>query len=358
MIFVRSIFRELVVTLLGVGLALVALLTTMQLAKLLGSPSTGVLPFDAVLYLLGFNLARYFPILMVLTLFITTLSVVLRSYRDHEMQIWQAAGLGLSHWYRPVLAFAVPIALGISLYTLVVLPHIEAARLQYQSSLKERNQMGMVAPGLFIEPAEGKQIYFVESLSPDTKQAQNVFIHNSSPERDTVIQSASAQQLGGNGEQRQIQLNHGIRYEYQTESNIRRLMRFDSLRLWLPQAPQGPDNDNWRTTPAYELAFSSNHDAHSELVWRLGWPISALMVCLLAIPLASHNPRGGRSYSMVSAVLIFLIYQNGMGLMEKQIERGHLNWLLAMLLTHAPALIAAALLMAWRTGWFNRKKTL
>ena len=72
---------------------------------------------------------------------------------------------------------------------------------------------------------------------------------------------------------------------------------------------------------------------------------------------------GGRQFglaerSMVSAVLIFLIYQNGMGLMEKQIERGHLNWLVAMLFTHAPALIAAALLMAWRTGWFNRKKAL
>ena len=358
MIFVRSIFRELVVTLLGVGLALVALLTTMQLAKLLGSPSTGVLPFDAVLSLLGFNLARYFPILMVLTLFITTLSVVLRSYRDHEMQIWQAAGLGLTHWYRPVLAFAVPIALGISLYTLVVLPHIEAARLQYQSALKQRNEMGMVSPGLFIEPSAGKQIYFVESLSPDSQFAQNVFIHNSSASLDTVIQSANARQLGDKGGQRQIELNHGIRYEYQIESNIRRLMRFDSLRLWLPQSPKGPENNNWRTAPAYELASSSNRDAHSELVWRLGWPISALMVCLLAIPLASHSPRGGRSYSMVSAVLIFLIYQNGMGLMEKQIERGHLNWLVAMLFTHAPALIAAALLMAWRTGWFNRKKTL
>lgn len=356
MIFVRSIFRELATSLLGVGLALVALLSTMQLAKLLGNPSTGILPLGDVLTLLGYNLARYLPILMVLTLFVTTLSVVLRSYRDHEMQVWQASGLGLVHWYRPVLAFVIPISISIALYTMVLLPHIEADRQQYQSELKKHNQMGMVSPGLFIEPAEGKQIFFVESLSPDTQLAQNVFIHSSSSGRDTVIQSASAEQLGGNGTQKQVQLNHGIRYEYQTESNIRRLMRFDSLKVWLPEAPQGAENVSWRTSSAFTLFFSNNRDAQSELNWRLGWPISALIVCLMAIPLASHNPRGGRSYSMISAVLIFLIYQNSMGLMEKQIERGHINWLIALVATHTPALIAAGLLMAWRTGWFARKK--
>lgn len=356
MIFVRSIFRELATSLLGVGLALVALLSTMQLAKLLGNPSTGVLPLDDVLTLLGYNLARYLPILMVLTLFITTLSVVLRSYRDHEMQVWQASGLGLVHWYRPVLAFVVPISLSIAVYTLVLLPHIEQQRLQYQTALKKHNQMGMVSPGLFIEPAEGKQIFFIESLTPDTLLAQNVFIHSNSKGRDTVIQSASAKQLGGDGTQKQIQLNHGIRYEYQTESNIRRLMRFDTLKVWLPEAPQGPENESWRTSSALTLLFSNNRDAQSELTWRLGWPISALIVCLMAIPLATHNPRGGRSYSMISAVLIFLIYQNSMGLMEKQIERGHIHWLLALIATHTPALLAAGLLMTWRSGWFARKK--
>lgn len=351
MIFLRSVFRELSFTVIGVCLALLALLTTMQLAKLLGNPATGALPIDGVATLLGFNLARYFPIVMVLALFIATLSVLVRSYKDHEMQVWLASGLGLAHWYRPVLALVLPVCAGLAVYTLTLLPHIESLRQQYQSSLKQRNDLGMVSPGLFMEPSSGKQIFFVEQLSPDTRQAQNVFVHSQSHGRDTVIQAANAEQMTGDGEQKQIQLNHGIRYEYQPNSEIRRLMSFASLRLWLPETPEKADTGNWRTATPATLLASGDREALSELAWRLGWPLSGIIVCLIAVPLANHHARGGRSYSLAVAVLIFLVYHNGMGLMEKQIERGHLDLVSAMLLSHVPALLAAGVLLAWRYGW-------
>lgn len=351
MIFLRSVFRELSYTVAGVCLALFALLTTMQLARLLGNPATGSLPFGDVSTLLAYNIARYFPIVMALTLFIATLSVLVRSYRDHEMQVWLASGLGLAHWYRPVLAFALPICIGLSVYTLTVLPHIEQQRQQFQVALKNRDDLAMVSPGLFMEPSRGQQIFFVEQLTPDTRLARNVFVHSSSHGRDTVIQAASARQLGGKGEQKQIELSHGLRYEHQPDSDIRRLMSFATLRLWLPESPTPEDQGNWRAASLPSLLASDHAEARSELAWRLGWPLSGLIVCLIAVPLANHHARGGRSYSLAMAVLIFLVYHNGMGLMEKQIERGHLGLLAAMLFTHIPALLTAAGLLAWRYGW-------
>lgn len=351
MIFVRSVFRELTVTTAGVCFALLALLTTMQLAKLLGNPATGTLPIDDVATLLGFNLARYFPILMVLALFISTLTVMVRNYRDHEMQVWLASGLGLVHWYRPVMLFVLPMAAALAVYTLTLLPHVETVRHRYQITLKQRDDLGMVSPGLFMEAPGGKQIFFVESLSPDTRKALNVFVHSQSHGRDIVVQAASAHQMGGEADQKQIELQHGIRYEYQPQSQIRRLMSFEALRLWLPESPEKVDDNNWRTATPATLLAADHPDARSEMAWRLGWPLSALMVCLMAVPLANHHARGGRSYSLALAVLIFLLYQNGMGIVEKQIERGHLTLLPALLLTHVPALLAAGGLLAWRYGW-------
>lgn len=356
MIFLRSVFRELGTTVAGVCLALFSLLTTMQLARLLGNPATGSLPFADVAVLLAFNIARYFPIVMVLTLFIATLTVLVRSYRDHEMQVWLASGLGLAHWYRPVLTFAVPVCAGLLVYTLTVLPHVELERQQFQVTLKKRDDLAMVSPGLFMEPAGRRQIFFVEQLTPDTLQARNVFVHSDSHGRDTVIQAASAAQLGGEGEQRQIELRHGLRYEHQPDTDVRRLMSFDSLRLWLPETPEREQSNNWRTASSATLLTSDDPDAASELAWRLGWPLSGLIVCLIAVPLANHHARGGRSYSLAIAVLIFLVYHNGMSLMEKQIERGHLGLLSALLLTHVPALLVAGVLLARRYGWQLRRR--
>ena len=49
--------------------------------------------------------------LLALTLFVSVLMTVSRSYKDSEMVVWSAAGVSLFAWIRPVLVFAAPIIL-------------------------------------------------------------------------------------------------------------------------------------------------------------------------------------------------------------------------------------------------------
>jgi lipopolysaccharide export system permease protein len=55
----------------------------------------------------------------------------------------------------------------------------------------------------------------------------------------------------------------------------------------------------------------------SELHWRLGLPISAMILALLAIPLSFVNPRAGRSLNLMVALVIYMVYNNliSMGLL-------------------------------------------
>ncbi len=46
--------------------------------------------------LLGFSLVNYLPVLLSLTLFISVLMTLSRSYRDSEMVVWFSSGLGLT----------------------------------------------------------------------------------------------------------------------------------------------------------------------------------------------------------------------------------------------------------------------
>ena len=59
---------------------------------------------------------------MSLTLFISVLMTLTRSYRDSEMIVWFTSGMSLYAWIRPVLAFAVPLVLTIGLLSLLLSP--------------------------------------------------------------------------------------------------------------------------------------------------------------------------------------------------------------------------------------------
>jgi len=75
-------------------------------------------------------------------------------------------------------------------------------------------------------------------------------------------------------------------------------------------------------------------------VSRLGYPISALLLCLLAVPLSYANPRAGRSLNVVFTVLIYAAYSNFIGLSEGWVERATLGVLESLLLVHGGMLLA------------------
>ena len=51
---------------------------------------------------------------------------VTRSYRDSEMTVWFTSGLSIAAWVKPVLQFALPIAVVCALLSLVVAPWSQA----------------------------------------------------------------------------------------------------------------------------------------------------------------------------------------------------------------------------------------
>ena len=101
---------------------LFAIVVTSQLVRMLARAAGGKIPSDAILALIGFTAVNYLPILLVLTLFVSVLMTVSRSYRDSEMVVWSASGLPLTAWVKPVLIFAAPIVLLITPLALFLTP--------------------------------------------------------------------------------------------------------------------------------------------------------------------------------------------------------------------------------------------
>ena len=72
-----------------------------------------------------------------------------------------------------------------------------------------------------------------------------------------------------------------------------------------------------------ELLKSDSSRYKAELYWRLSLPISALLLVFLAIPLSFINPRSGRSVNIILALLLFVIYNNLLGVSHSIVSIGN-----------------------------------
>ena len=81
------------------------------------------------------------------------------------------------------------------------------------------------------------------------------------------------------------------------------------------------------------LAAPTN--AHlAEMVWRIGIPVSSLVLALLAIPMSFVNPRAGRSINLLFAVFTYIVYNNLLSVSQARVAQGRLDFTLGVLLVH------------------------
>ena len=79
------------------------------------------------------------------------------------------------------------------------------------------------------------------------------------------------------------------------------------------------------TQPFTVLLAADTPESDAELLWRFSWPLAALNLALLAVPLSCTSPRAGRSLNLILAALIFILYLNGISISETWVEQEKLS---------------------------------
>lgn len=349
MIFQRALLRELAQLAGAIFLTLLLIALTTRLVRLLGQAAGGKIPSDAVVAYLGFFALNALPLLLSLTLFITVLLTLARTYRDSEMVVWFNAGQSLTAWIRPVLVFSLPLVLVIAALSLFIAPWSVQMAEQYSTRLNTRDDVSRVDPGVFGESRSADRVFFVESLSGDRSSVQNVFVSTMQHGRSGVMFSKKGLiEVAPNGD-RYIVLLDGRRYEGVPGEVEYRVMEFAryAARIEAPAAGEEPAPTEKSLST---LALLQNPGAvnQGELLWRIGVPASALILALLAIPLSFVNPRAGRSVNLVFALLTYMVYYNLLTVSQARVTQGKLAFALGWWPLHAGMLAILLLLFAHR----------
>lgn len=353
MVFERALRRELTQSAVGVFVALFAIMVTTQLIRLLNEAAGGKVAPEAVAALLGFSAINYLPTLLSLTLFVAILLSISRSYRDSEMAVWFSAGLSLTAWVRPILRFALPVVVAIALLSLMLSPWALSQSAEFRQKMNNRGEASQVTPGSFQEASSSDRVVFVEAVGKDSGLVRNVFINSVQHGRLGVMVAATGhQEVAENGDRFMV-LETGRRYEVTPGTAEFRTMEFDRYAIRVETREVRGIDKTPKNATTQELIESFQLEDRAELLWRIGVPVSALVLCLLAIPLAFVNPRAGRSANLILALLTFMVYSNLISVSQAWVAQGRISFDAGWWAVHVLMIAALPLLFARRILIFS-----
>ncbi len=355
MIFQRAIRRELRNTVGAVFTTLFTIVITVMLIRILGDAAGGRVASGDVVALLGFAALIYLPVILSLTAFVSVLLVVARSYQDSEMIVWFASGLSLMRWIRPVMAIGIPIVLLTASLSLWLTPWASRLSAEYKETFKNREDISRISPGKFQESASGDRIFFVEGLSSDTRNVENIFVSQSRDKNNSVVVAqVGSINVDARGD-KLLELRNGHRYDGTPGTPDFQTMDFGRYVIVISGSNREiEDNKSSRVLPTAALIAAPVPSNMAELLWRISLPIMCLLQMLLAIPLGFVNPRRGRTLNLMIALVLAISYLNSLGIVQAAVGQGRLSFGAAWWPLHLAAFLIITLLFFWRNNTNSR----
>lgn len=333
MLFQSSIRKELARSFGATLVVLVTIVMTIVLIRTLGQASRGFInPQDVVLFMAYSALGRL-PTILTLSLFIALVSTLSRMYRDSEMVVWFTSGQGLAGFLRPLFRFAWPVLLVITLMALFVWPWTNQQTKDMQSRYEQRGDLDRIAPGQFQESSSGNRVFFIDRNLSGDQASNNVFIAATEKGKNSVTTARSGR-LEHKDNAQFLMLSNGQRLENVIGQSALKISDFEEYGVKTSDSGLlGESLPEAKLLTTRALAKDPTRSNLGELAWRLGLALAAINFVILAIALASVNPRGGRSGSMIFVVLTFVVYNNMVNLGQSWIFAGLIgfgNFLLAL----------------------------
>jgi lipopolysaccharide export system permease protein len=350
----RYVWRELAGAFLAATLVLLMVSFSGLFADLLSKIARGKVPASLLLSQVGLRSVDILPLLLPLALFLGVMLGLGRLYRDSEMAVLASVGLGIAELKRSILGLAVPVALIVGLTSLWLSPLAQRAATRM---IEEANKSLLVVglePGRFVElPGHGSVIY-LSDMSEDGSTFHRLFVATEKDGRlDVVTARAGELFLESQGEERYLSLSDGFRVEGDPRQLDFRMMRFARNDIRVPDSERAEVGRPESQRSLAVLLAADDAASKAELHWRLASPIAALLLVLLALPLARTPPRAARYGGLLIALLGYVVYLNLLGIGRALIADGSLPGWVGLWWVHA-GVAAVALWLLRRQSRANR----
>ncbi|MCH8159005.1 MAG: LPS export ABC transporter permease LptF [Proteobacteria bacterium] len=351
----RYIFREVAITWLGVTMVLLLILLTQQFAKVLGDVAKGRLPKNAAFEVIGLSAAQYLTIVVPISLFLAIMLALGRLYRDSEMPAMMACRVGPGGIYRPLLWLIVPLSLGVAWLSIEGAPQALVAIDRVGAEARRQADLASIEPGKFTVLGPDQAVVYGERVTPDGLM-EKVFMQRLIGDGvvEVVIAELGEMVESDDPNVRMLVLHNGRRYEGVPGTLQFRVVEFVEHGIPYRLPSLQPPDPRPRAMKFLDLMRSSELAHVAEFQWRIGIPLSTVILAFLAVPLSRAQPRSGRYGRIAIGLLVFIIYLNMLSAAKAWIEQATISPALGIWWVHGVMLLFTLGLLGVQNGMHKR----
>jgi lipopolysaccharide export system permease protein len=351
----RYILREAFGAWLIVVAVLFTILMTKQFADILGEAAAERLPRDAVWSIFGLTTMRYVTLLTPIALFLGVMLALARLNRDCEMAALAACGVGPGRLLVPVLTLTVALVAVLAWFSLFLNPAASARIDAIKQRAQQEMHLGALEPGKFMSPDSGNSVIYPREVVDN--ELRGVFFEHQQGERVVAILADRGERVvdPATGAVSFV-LRDGRRYEGVPGDNEFLVVEFDEHGIPIPRDDDKEVVETVLSKPTSALLGSGLPTDRAELQWRLSYPISVLVLALLAVPLSRSAPREGRYAKLGIGLLAYIVYANMLLIARVWVEREAVPDWLGLWWVHVGAAALAGLLLLRDSGVFARAR--
>lgn len=351
MIIFRYLLKEVAKTQLAVFFILMTIFISQKFVTVLGDASEGGIPGNLVMVFIGLKIPELAGMMLPLSLFLGILLAYGRIYADSEMTVLHACGV--SEWYvvrvTLVLSFITVIITG--LFTLYLSPIAQEYEYKVKEKLAADSGLTSIIAGRFQHTGNEKAVVFVKDKNRNDNTLQEVFVAQlpdiNNPKEKIINASIVYAKQGKvieeeSGSQRLI-LEDGTRYQNDADNGEFRSVAFSKYYIEIEEQQVEHQRRKLGAVPTSALFENPDPEYKAAIHWRLAFPLTCLILTLIAVPLSVVNPRQGKFAKLMPALLLFLSYFLLLTALRSGMESGKVPGGVGLWPVHVAALIL---------GWF------
>jgi lipopolysaccharide export system permease protein len=350
MVIDRYFRRQAAASVLGVLAVLLLVWVSHRFVRYLAQAAAGKIAADLILELLGLKLVANLNLLLPPALFLGVLLALGRLHRDNEVVALQSAGVSPGRFLRASLRLSAGFAVVAAVVSLGLGP--AAARLadEVERRAEETADFAGIFAGRFKALEGGDRVLYAQGVGDGGRSLVQVFAQARLGGRLYTFSAARAyQRRDPDSGDRFMVLVDGHRYEGEPGALDFVVSRYREHAVRIEAGGSGGPSTRLQGVSTAELLGPWDRKRRAELHWRIGVPVSVLILGALAVPLARTSPRQGRYGALFTAVLVYFLYSNLLGIGRELIEQGRLPASIGLWPVHGVLLLFAGGLVALHT---------
>lgn len=321
----RYLLRDFVQSFLATLIVLLVVSLGGVLVDVLGNIADGRLPAKLMLSQMGLQFIIFLPLILPLALMLGLMLALSRLYRDSEMVVLNAIGVGPRRLLRPLLLVIVPVVAIVAACSLWLGPWADRTSERMIEFANRSLVLAGLEAGRFTG-LPGGGIVYINSTNSDGTGLGRVFMQRQKDGRVEVMTAMRGQMFFEGEQNRYLRLHDGFRVEGpMTGDDLDyRLLRYATNEAALPDRNRTREVTDPELMTTVQLLGDRRPEAVAQLHSRLAPPLLALAFALLTLPLSRSSPRQQRYGRIMLGFLAYLVSVNLMFLGTRALADGKL----------------------------------